>query len=88
MRIGRTRYRVSPLNLFVAICTVGLLVSPLFVQEGFGGVLTLLYLTPFFILGLVVDFVIQLLSKSFRFAVLLELVIIILVFMLVLAFRQ
>ena len=88
MRKGRTRYRLSPINIFVAISAVVLLVSPLILSKGFGGLLMFVYLVPLFIFGLVADYLIQLFSKTFRFVIILELVIIILALMLVLAVKR
>ena len=88
MRIGRTKYRLSPINILVALCVLGLLISPLIAKNAFGGLLILVYLIPVFILGLVIDCVLQIFSSNYRRTVIIELVIIILILMIVIAFQQ
>jgi len=86
MRIGRTKYRLSPINILVGLTVLGLLISPLVPNNKFGGLLTLVYLVPLFIFGLVIDCVLQIFSNSHCRTIIIELVIIILVLMLALSF--
>lgn len=88
MRIGRTIYRLSPINIVVAAIVIALLISPLIANNPFGGLLMLVYLTPVFIFGLIIDFVIQLFSKNYRWAIIIELFIIIVVLLVILSFQK
>gem|GEM_PF-4416108 len=74
------------MNIFVLVSTVLLLASSLFINNPFGSLLILLYLTPLFILGLVIDCVLQIFVSSYRKIVIIELVAIIIGLMLVLSF--
>jgi len=88
MRIGGTLYRLSPINILVAVSGIGLLISPLIANNKFGGLLPLVYLSPIFIFGLIIDFIIQLFSKTYRWAIIIELVILIIVLMIIIAFQK
>lgn len=74
------------MNIFVLVSTFLLLASSLFINNPFGSLLILLYLTPLFILGLVIDCVLQIFLSSHRKIVIIELVAIIIGLMLVLSF--
>jgi hypothetical protein len=76
------KYRLSPINIFVGISVVALLLSPLFANSDFGGLVLLVYLFPIFIFGMLIDFVLQIFSKNHRRTIIIELVIIIVVLML------
>ena len=76
------KYRLSPINVFIILCTAILVASPLFSNSGFGALPVLIYVVPIFILGLVIDFTLQLFLRHYRWVVIIELVLIIIVLML------
>jgi hypothetical protein len=71
------RYRWSPLNIFVLVSTISLLVSPFFTPLPFGHLRLLLNLIPVFILGLVIDSVLQIYLTNHRRVVIIELIVLI-----------
>ena len=82
------KYRWSPVNIFVLVSTVLLMVSTLSTNSPFGGLLILLYLTPLFILGLVIDCVLQIFLSDYRRIVIIELIVIIIGLMLLSTFLK
>lgn len=76
------KYRVTPINVFVALAMVALLFVMFFSNTVQGGLYVAVYILPVLLFGLIIDFVMQLLRLSYTLLFIIELIVILAVLLL------